>query len=79
MSLRAPLKSNQQGYDLAASKRVSELPKGTLKDVAICEMVRWLVGKGSADEASAWIAEISDNGLREKMVTFAGNQRRMVP
>lgn len=60
------------GFDsVAASKRVVELPKGALKDVAICEMVRWLVHKGSVDEASAWIAEISDNGLRENLVALA--------
>ena len=58
---------------VAASKRVAELPKGALKDAAIGAMVSWLVGRGSATEASPWIAEITDNELREKMVAFAGH------
>jgi hypothetical protein len=61
---------------VAASKRLAELPKGALKDVAIGEMVSWLMRKGSAAEATPWIAEISDNGLREKMVALARNQLR---
>ena len=61
---------------VAASKRLSALPKGALKDVAIGEMVSWLMRKGSAAEATPWIAEISDNGLREKMVALARNQLR---
>jgi hypothetical protein len=64
---------------VAASKRVAELPKGALKDAAIGVMVSWLVGRGSAAEASPWIAEISDNELREKMVALAGNQRLSPP
>jgi hypothetical protein len=52
---------------LAVSKRLSQMPNGAVKDVAICEMVDWLVGRNSGEQATAWIADISDPAQREEM------------
>jgi hypothetical protein len=61
---------------LAVSSRLMRMPSSDMKDVAISEMVDWLVRKESADEAAAWIAEISDNDLREKMSSLIRTQRK---
>lgn len=51
---------------MAASKRVSEMQNGPLKDVAICELVGWVMKKDGPKAAEAWIGEIDDPRLRKQ-------------
>lgn len=51
---------------MAACGRIMKMPKGDMKDVAVSEMVNWLVERNSGDEAAAWISEISDPSLRDE-------------
>ena len=52
---------------LAVSKRLSQMPNGAVKDVAIGEMVSWLVSRNSGEQATAWITEISEPAQREEL------------
>ena len=52
---------------LAVSKRLSQMPNGAVKDVAIGEMVIWLVSRNSGEQATAWITEISEPAQREEL------------
>lgn len=56
---------------ISGSSMISKLEDGPIKDESIFYMVKWLIGKGSTDEANQWINQIANPKIRARALSDA--------